>query len=269
MLTKNPTAAIMSAMPEGCEASAAQTSGFKTDSEQKLKLDSKQSKCGWKKCRDLGFCFAHRKKSHESGQYLYCLIKCKTKEKKKPKKDSKAAGTAKEPPPTTTNMVTIPTGQFGLINSPTPQPITPAMLASLAPGADNGQKFTDGPSNKLGRNDEKDWVRVFGCGLGQSCPRGFCIHIQGVAGLDVEYVMRLLKELNTRTELNLGLEDILDIKVPKFMKLMSNGGVLATARLGQAACLTVRRSIKSSDSSDTDTGFSENEVPPPHRARTP
>ena len=121
--------------------------------------------------RDLGFCFAHRKKSHESGQYLYCLIKCKTKEKKKPKKDSKAAGTAKEPPPTTTNMVTIPTGQFGLINYPTPQPITLAMLDSLAPGTDNGQKFTDGPSNKLGRNDEKDWVRVFGCGLGQSCPR--------------------------------------------------------------------------------------------------
>ena len=66
MLTKNPTAAIMSAMPKGCEASAAQMSGFKTDSEQKLKLDSKQSKCGRKKCRDLGLCFAHRKKSHES-----------------------------------------------------------------------------------------------------------------------------------------------------------------------------------------------------------
>ena len=37
MLTKNQTA-----MPKGCEASAAQTSGFKTYSAQKLKLNSKK-----------------------------------------------------------------------------------------------------------------------------------------------------------------------------------------------------------------------------------
>ena len=80
----------------------------------------------------------------------------------------------------------------------------------------------DGPLSKFGQNDIKDWFRIYGCSHGELCPRGFCVHIRGVAGLDVEYVTTLLQRVNNRTKLDLVLEDIPDIRAPEVMMLMSS-----------------------------------------------
>ncbi len=42
---------------------------------------------------------------------------------------------------------------------------------------------TDKPSSELGQEEERIWFKVFGCSKGQHCPRGYCTHIRGVAGL--------------------------------------------------------------------------------------
>ena len=72
----------------------------------------------------------------------------------------------------------------------------------------------DGPANEVSQSDRKEWVRALGCVLGQSCPRSYCIHVQGIAGL-VEYVMKLFRDLKERTGPNLNLKDILRYRTLK------------------------------------------------------
>ncbi len=53
-----------------------------------------------------------------------------------------------------------------------------------------------------------------GCELGAECPQGFCVHIAGTAGLDVQFFQRLVKDFNASTGLKYKLNDIPDLEVP-------------------------------------------------------
>ena len=85
------------------------------------------------------------------------------------------------------------------------------------------------PASEYSEEDRAHWFWTYGCQLGRRCPNGYCVHIQGVAGLDVEYFGKLLEDLNTRYNLGLSLNDIPDLEVPSFMKVMSNLWVLRCA----------------------------------------
>ena len=62
------------------------------------------------------------------------------------------------------------------------------------------------------------WINKYGCSLANNCPKGFCVHIQGVANLDKENFLQLLDRVNDRNVAEeITLEDIQDLRPPAYM----------------------------------------------------
>ena len=50
----------------------------------------------------------------------------------------------------------------------------------------------DRPADEFSVEEREQWVENNGCELGAECPQGFCVHIAGTAGLDVQFFQRLV-----------------------------------------------------------------------------
>ena len=62
------------------------------------------------------------------------------------------------------------------------------------------------------------WISKYGCSLANKCPKGFCVHIRGVANLDKENFLQLLDRVNDRNMAEeITLEDIQDLRPPAYM----------------------------------------------------
>ena len=66
---------------------------------------------------------------------------------------------------------------------------------------------------------------MYGCILQEDCPLGFCIHIKGVAGLDVEKMTGVIWLVNNKMLTvveDIALEDIGDFRPPIYMNLKAS-----------------------------------------------
>ena len=70
---------------------------------------------------------------------------------------------------------------------------------------------TSVPLNELQDGVLQNWIDNYGCDLKENCPMGFCIHVIGTPGLDVENMQMTISRinnLNRRNDLDILLEDI-------------------------------------------------------------
>merc|ERR1711994_112166 len=74
------------------------------------------------------------------------------------------------------------------------------------------------PLQEIDRGKISMWINKYGCSLADRCPKGFCVHIRGVANLDKEIFLRLLDRVNDRNAAGeITLEDIQDLRPPNYM----------------------------------------------------
>ena len=74
------------------------------------------------------------------------------------------------------------------------------------------------PLQEIDKGKVEEWIDQYGCSLGRKCPRGFCVHIRGVANLDKENFLRLLDRVNDRIAAGeVTLEDVQDLRPPDYM----------------------------------------------------
>ena len=74
------------------------------------------------------------------------------------------------------------------------------------------------PLQEIDRGKISMWINKYGCSLASNCPKGFCVHIRGVANLDKENFLKLLDRVNDRNMAEeITLEDIQDLRPPDYM----------------------------------------------------
>jgi len=74
------------------------------------------------------------------------------------------------------------------------------------------------PLQEIDRGEIRIWIDKYGCSLANNCPKGFCVHIRGVANLDKENFLKLLDRVNDRNrEKEVFLEDIQNLRPPAYM----------------------------------------------------
>ena len=71
------------------------------------------------------------------------------------------------------------------------------------------------PLQEIDKGEIQEWISKYGCSLANKCPLGLCIHIRGVASLDVEKFMRILDMINDRQQIGvITLDDIANLHEP-------------------------------------------------------
>ena len=74
------------------------------------------------------------------------------------------------------------------------------------------------PLQEIDKGEIRKWISKYGCSMASKCPLGFCVHIRGVANLDVEKFAQILDMVNDRHEVaEITLEDIADLRPPDYM----------------------------------------------------
>ena len=74
------------------------------------------------------------------------------------------------------------------------------------------------PLQEIDKGKVEEWIDQYGCSLGINCPKGFCVHIRGVANLDKENFLRLLDRVNDRNAAGeITMEDVQDLRPPDYM----------------------------------------------------
>ena len=96
------------------------------------------------------------------------------------------------------------------------------------------------PLQEIDKGEIRKWINKYGCSLNNKCPLGFCVHIRGVANLDIENFARILDMVNDRQEMEeITLEDIADLRPPPYMN--------KTASLQNFRCTNGREGTISND----------------------